>query len=151
MNLDQIGTQTANIKITSVEKRNTKTNWVGIEGVQKKLVAWADSKTRLPIQEGQEGEAVIETKDETNPNTGETYKISWLKSFGGQQARAGKPMAPKDESAIVAQVCLKGAIETAIHNAQHRAEAVDPNEVQALSLEYAQVWKLTYAVLKAEG
>lgn len=110
------------LKVKSVEERNSKTNWVSFEGLDKKCVAWKDSKypPTTPLAEGNEDELIIELKEETDQKDGSTFNLAWVYAFGKPKSKGsggrggGGSYVPKSQEEIhSAGICgvIKSGLE----------------------------------------
>lgn len=126
------------------------------EDATRTIKYWASAAFASMLKAGETGEAKFETVKSKNPEyPDDTFLKSWNgvegKAATGGGTRAGAKYE-RDDASIVAQVCLKGAFECAIHNASHgdaKPKPVDPNEVRALALDFARCYKDVYGAVKA--
>ncbi len=131
LNLNQVGKQTATIKIKSLPEPtgSKKVGFIEIEGSPKKLKYWTSSLAKLakPLEVGAEAEAEIECKE--SEYNGEKIIEAWLLSFGGVSQSAvggkqgggnfgGRSFTPKSTEEIHAASicgCVKSAADLVVH------------------------------------
>lgn len=126
------------MKVKSVEERNSKTNWVEFEGLDKKCVTWKDSKypPATPLEAGNEDDLVIEIKEETDQRDGSTYNIAWVKSFGkkaggGGGGGGGKGYVPKTPEEIhSASIC--GVVKSGLELCAQQG-ITDPEKIRSVA------------------
>lgn len=143
------------LTIDRVEEGNAKVGKVFFKEDPKRVVKyWKSAAFAADLKAGASAEATFETvKSQKEGYEDEKFLKSWNgvsgkgRGFGGGGGYKGQP---KDDDSIAAQVCVKGAVEIALHNGQKEGKptTIDPTEVLVLASELAKAYNAAYKVIK---